>query len=81
MYVQYYKVSDDDDSLKNLKALISIRVPPRSIRRKGGKTSLTYEERLKRMQMMMVKNNAAVRELNIRSIKIMEELFELANVC
>ena len=43
--------------------LILFRVSAlRAIRRKGGKTWLTYEERLKRIQMMTKKNDGRIIE-------------------
>ena len=35
---------------------------PRSIRKTGGKIWLTYEERLKRIEMMLRKNNERINE-------------------
>ena len=43
--------------------LISFRISsPKGIRRKGGKTWLTYEERLKWIQMMTRKTNERINE-------------------
>ena len=43
--------------------LISIRVPATSIRRKGAKTKIKYDERLKRILMTTRKNKVAMRKL------------------
>ena len=43
--------------------LISFRVSvPKGIRKKGGKTCLTYEERPKRIEMMTRKNNERIND-------------------
>ena len=43
--------------------LIPFRVSaPRGIKKKGGKTWLTYEEQLKRIEMMIIKNNKRINE-------------------
>ena len=51
-------------SLKKLReVLIFVKVTaPRGIRKTGGKTWLTYEERLKRTEMMIRKNNERINE-------------------
>ena len=56
-------VSDDWHSLKKVRKVhISLRVcAPRSIRKKG-ETWLTYEEQLKRIEMMARKNNDRINE-------------------
>ena len=43
--------------------LKSIRVPPRGLKKSGGKIELKYEERLKRIP-LMTRKNALMRELN-----------------
>ena len=44
--------------------LISIKVPPRGIRKIGEKTKLKYDKRLKRITMIARKKNGAMRESN-----------------
>ena len=57
-------VSDDWHRLKkHREMLIFLKVSaPRGIRKKGGKIWLTYEERLKRIEMMIRKNNEKINE-------------------
>ena len=53
------------DILKKLrKVLIFIRVSPRDMKKIVGKTTVKYNERLKRILLMTRKNNVAMRELN-----------------
>ena len=53
------------DSLKKLlKVLVSIRVPLRGIKKSPWKNKLKYDERLKRVPMMIRKNNVAMKESN-----------------
>ena len=52
-----------DVKYKLREVLISFRASvPRDIRKNGGKTWLTYEERVKRIQMMTRKNNDRINE-------------------